>query len=451
MKTSCIVSPAKDPFIIVRKSWIEICDGNHCAAMLLNFLVSWHDWKIEQQPRAMRENQVAELHGDAGTQNTSLIQHHTIGELRDGLLGMYSKDAIAKGLRILIAKNFISQQRNPNPRYKFDQTRHYLVFSASIQAAIDNEISQSRKIDNASAESSQSNIDLSPMDEREYDDVQLKSATDERFLANHYQDPYQNTNQDTPQNTHPERAREAAPVVEKISEPTPDNTPASQSSIEPTPDLLEQHSISRVGESSAACSMNLHGSTKQFNDSWNYSSDIAPITDELIRLYNIGKPDNWTGIAGDSRRARRKIQDMAFKYQGTGGKLDELPGLMQNALLFYRSSDFHTKKEFGSGDIFWLCEQDRVEIAAAKWAGSGESAKRKVATAILERENGIKHWQDGHVMSSTELVIKARSIPKMLLHHPDLPPYSWVEKNMPEILNKLDPNYPKEELNYACN
>jgi hypothetical protein len=232
-----------------------------------------------------------------------------------------------------------------------------------------------------------------------------------------------------------------------VLEPEPEQS-EPLASITPPPDLLEKHGISRVGEFSGGV---VSQSTQNFNDRWNYSSDIAPVTDELIRLYNNGKPDNWTGIVGDSRRARRKIQDMALKYQGTGGKLDELPEMMKKALLWYGGSDFHTKKEFGSGDIFWLCEQERVEIAAAKWAGSGESVKRKVATAILERENGVKHWKDGHLMSQTELVIKARSIPKMLLNHPDLPPHSWVKKNMPEILNKLDPNYPREELNYACN
>jgi hypothetical protein len=117
--------------------------------------------------------------------------------------------------------------------------------------------------------------------------------------------------------------------------------------------------------------------------------------------------------------------------------------MMKNALLWYRSSDFHTAKTFGSGDIFWLCEQDRVEIAAAKWQGSGEITKQKVATAILERENGIRHWKDGHVMSDFELRSERRALPKMRLDHPELPPLEWVKKNLPEILDKLNPSYPE--------
>ncbi len=243
-------------------------------------------------------------------------------------------------------------------------------------------------------------------------------------------------------------ARAEKPVFENLV-PKPEPCKDPRVSLLPAEKLASTNNPSRVGEFSGGV---VSQSTQNFNDRWNYSSDIAPLTDELIRLYNNGKPDNWAGIVGDSRRARRKIQDMALKYQGTGGKLAELPEMMKKALLWYGGSDFHTKKEFGSGDIFWLCEQERVEIAAAKWAGSGESAKRKVATAILERENGVRHWEDGHVMTDHELGCERRAIPKMRLDHPGLPPLEWVRKNLPEILDKLSSNYPqKEEFSHAYN
>jgi hypothetical protein len=434
MKTSCIVSPAKDPFVIVRKSWIEICDGNHCAAMLLNFFVSWHDWKIEHQSRAERENDVAQRHGDNPTQNTSLLQHHTVAELKDGLLGLFAEKTISKGITKLLDLGFITQSRNPNPRYKFDQTYHYQVFPSVIQDAIDALSKDTESIPHNGIMQSAKKLYDSAITPNHTAKVPDESS----FLANHYQDPFQNTNQDTSQNTNPERARAAAPVLKTEDlEPEPEQS-EPLASTEPIPDLLEQHSISRVGESSAACSTNLHGATKQFNDSWNYSSDIAPLTDELIRLYNNGKPDNWTGIVGDSRRARRKIQDMALKYQGMGGKLAEIPEMMKNALLFYRSSDFHTKKEFGSGDIFWLCEQERVEIAAAKWEGMGEASKRKVAIGILEKENGIPDWRTGKTMDKYAVGALPKVIRKMYIHNTiDKPSREWIEKWAPEILENL--------------
>jgi hypothetical protein len=248
-------------------------------------------------------------------------------------------------------------------------------------------------------------------------------------------DPYR---ADAKKSADAERVCEKPNFQKWASDPEPRQDPRISSL--PAEELVSTNNLSGKGEFSGGV---VSQSTQNFNDRWNYSADIAPITDELIRLYNNGKPDNWTGIVGDSRRARRKIQDMTLKYQGMGGKLAELPEIMKNALLWYRSSDFHTKKEFGSGDIFWLCEQERVEIAAAKWAGSGESAKRKVATAILERENGVRHWVDGHVMSDFELRSERRALPKMRLDHPQLPPLEWVRKNLPEILDKLSSNYPE--------
>jgi hypothetical protein len=260
-------------------------------------------------------------------------------------------------------------------------------------------------------------------------------------------DPYR---ADTEKSADAERVCEEV-RFEKVSEPEPEQA-EPLSSITPTPDLLEKHGISRVGEFSGGV---VSQSTQNFNDRWNHSINIAPLTDELIRLYNNGKPDNWTGIPGDCRAARKAIENKINRLVKDGRDLSEIPKLMQNALLHCQSNDFYKKKEFGSGDIYWLCKDDRVEIAASKFQGSSESAKRKVATAILERENGIKHWEDGHVMRETEIHCAKRAIPKMRFDYPGLPPLEWVRKNMPDILKKLSPDYPeypqKEELNYACN
>jgi hypothetical protein len=366
-----------------------------------------------------------------------LLQHHTVAELKDGLLGLFAEKTISKGITKLLDLGFITQSRNPNPRYKFDQTYHYQVFPSVIQDAIDALSKDTESIPHNGIMQSAKKLYDSAITPNHTAKVPDESS----FLANHYQDPFQNTNQDTSQNTHPERVREAAPVV-KISEPEPepDPEPSQDPRISPLPaeELASTNNLSGEGEFSGGV---VSQSTQNFNNRWNYSSDIAHITDEIIRLYNIGKPDNWTGIPGDCRAARKAIENKIHRLVKDGGALSEIPKLMQNALLHCQSNDFYKKKEFGSGDIYWLCKDDRVEIAASKFQGSSESAKRKVATAILERENGIKHWRTGEIMAESTVRMYRRTIPKMRLDHVDRPPLEWIKQYMPDILDKLSHEY----------
>jgi hypothetical protein len=70
---------------------------------------------------------VAEIHGDQATQDESLLQFHTREELKAGLLDLYSADSIKKGITLLVAKGAITTHRNPNPRYKYDNTTYFLL------------------------------------------------------------------------------------------------------------------------------------------------------------------------------------------------------------------------------------------------------------------------------------------------------------------------------------
>lgn len=125
MRGSCIQHPKREPLIIIHGWQIEACDGDACAAALLSFFEYWHNYKLDQRQKACEANDIAELHGDARTQDESLFQFHTEEQLEQGVL-IYKRRAIRESLTLLIKKGFISCQQNPNPRYKFDRTKYFL-------------------------------------------------------------------------------------------------------------------------------------------------------------------------------------------------------------------------------------------------------------------------------------------------------------------------------------
>ena len=126
MKQSCVVHPANDRLVLIRQSYVDLCDGNHCAAALLNFFEYWHNIKMEHIRQAKAINALAESYGDEPTQDTSLYQFHNDQELQDGLCGLYGTRIIREALKLLESKGFIEVRRHPNPRYDFDTTKHFL-------------------------------------------------------------------------------------------------------------------------------------------------------------------------------------------------------------------------------------------------------------------------------------------------------------------------------------
>lgn len=132
MRTSCVQHPAAEPLIIIRQWQVEACGGNHCAAGLLSFFEYWHNIKQEQSAKARQANDVAEKHGDQRSQDESVVQWHNSRELESGLLGLFGKMKIAEAIELLKGKGFIRVFRNPNPRYKFDATKHFVFESDRV-------------------------------------------------------------------------------------------------------------------------------------------------------------------------------------------------------------------------------------------------------------------------------------------------------------------------------
>lgn len=126
MRSSCIAHPKNNPMILVREWQVKFCAGNTCAAALLSFFEYWHNVKIRMAEKNERANDVAEMHGDEGVQDTSLYQFHTSEELQAGIMGIGGEKKIRESLRFLEESGVITITSNPNPRYQFDKTKFFI-------------------------------------------------------------------------------------------------------------------------------------------------------------------------------------------------------------------------------------------------------------------------------------------------------------------------------------
>jgi hypothetical protein len=125
MQTSVLPRVKKDPIIVVRQSYIHICEGDTNAAILLSYFEYWHNVKVAMNTKNKQMNDVQERHGDSRTQDETLLQFHTHDELYEGCLGLVSKKGIISGRRKLIELGFLTENKNPNPKYAFDKTIYY--------------------------------------------------------------------------------------------------------------------------------------------------------------------------------------------------------------------------------------------------------------------------------------------------------------------------------------
>lgn len=133
-----LVKPENEKFRTFYASEINFCDGNACAAGLLDFFDRFHSVKLEQRKSNRKHNDIAEQHGDSRSQNERLFQSHTQEELADYLMGIFSVSTIRIALKLLLDKKIISIHKNPNPKYQFDKTNYYLfhpeIFNKWVRA-----------------------------------------------------------------------------------------------------------------------------------------------------------------------------------------------------------------------------------------------------------------------------------------------------------------------------
>jgi len=125
VKSSCVIHPAKDPLIIIHHWQVEFCGGDTCAAALMSYFEYWHNVRLDQREKAREQNDVAEDHGEPRTQDESLLQFQSERALEEGVM-IYGARTIRDALKVLAKMGVIEVLDNPNRKYRFDRTKHYL-------------------------------------------------------------------------------------------------------------------------------------------------------------------------------------------------------------------------------------------------------------------------------------------------------------------------------------
>ena len=132
-KTDCLNHPAHEKLIIIRQWQLQACNGDDCAAALLNHFAYWHNIKLEQLSQAKSHNNTAERHGDRRTQMETLLQWHRSEDLQNSLL-IYGRKRIHDAIVLLEKLGFISIHKNPNPSYAFDKTKFFLFHPENVNS-----------------------------------------------------------------------------------------------------------------------------------------------------------------------------------------------------------------------------------------------------------------------------------------------------------------------------
>jgi len=141
---SCINHPTKERLILIRDWQIRACEGDYCAASLLSLFEYWHNIKLD---KFYKNNSQSKKEND-------LLQWHTTEELKIGLLDLYSDKKIRIAIKFLEEVKFITVHRNPNKKFKYDQTKFFMFHPDEVnQWLVDNNYStQSVKMPNGSGQ-----------------------------------------------------------------------------------------------------------------------------------------------------------------------------------------------------------------------------------------------------------------------------------------------------------
>ena len=131
-----IITPKKGYFTFcLREEYVELCEGNHCAAMVLSQHEYWHKNRIGSRQQAKAHNEGAERKGQPPTQDTSLWVYKSHVQMQAELLGLFGEKAIGLAYKVLIAYGFVTTRFNP--KQKWDRRPQYLFMVDAVQNAID--------------------------------------------------------------------------------------------------------------------------------------------------------------------------------------------------------------------------------------------------------------------------------------------------------------------------
>lgn len=119
-------------FILVRKDYLELLEGDRCACEALALFEFWTENKFAQFK-----------HYNESDDETLWISKSAI-QLRQDLYEGYGINTVNRALSKLVEKELLKRRKNPNPQLIFDRTWQYQFNISRVQQAL-NDLYTSRQ------------------------------------------------------------------------------------------------------------------------------------------------------------------------------------------------------------------------------------------------------------------------------------------------------------------
>jgi len=132
-RSKSIAHAPNNPLVIIRKDYLDMCEGDHCAAAILNVFEYWHGVKLANASQAEIENKIAAAEGSPLVE-ADLWVWKSIPDLISDLLGLFGETKVSKSLSYLCESGYLERRRNP--KYSYDRTMQYRFNAEAIQAIL---------------------------------------------------------------------------------------------------------------------------------------------------------------------------------------------------------------------------------------------------------------------------------------------------------------------------
>lgn len=133
-RTSIISHSANQQLVVIRQDYLAICEGNHCAAALLNVFEYWTNIKVGSKQQARTHNEILTEGGKEQTQDEELWIYKSNPDFQSELMGLFAETKIRKALKMLEQKHFITTRNNP--KYGWDRRLQYLLQTDNVIASL---------------------------------------------------------------------------------------------------------------------------------------------------------------------------------------------------------------------------------------------------------------------------------------------------------------------------
>jgi uncharacterized phage protein (TIGR02220 family) len=125
MRFSVIQKSANVRCVLIREDYLQLCEDNHCAALLLSYFEFWTNIKIGSNELLKAEYERALKEGIEFP--VDLIEdlwiYKTLQEIAQETFSLFGKRKIISALSFLVQKGFL--EKRFNPKYKWDKTLQY--------------------------------------------------------------------------------------------------------------------------------------------------------------------------------------------------------------------------------------------------------------------------------------------------------------------------------------